>query len=112
MRKNFTDSILAWREAHIPERRLVLLLSLITGAMCSLAANLLKWLISTIHSWLPTQGFWLLITPIIGVTLSMLFVRYIVRDDISHGITRILYAISQRKSILKAHNTWTSIVGS
>ncbi len=48
----------------------------------------------------------------IGIALASLFVYYIVRDDISHGITKILYAISQRKSIIKAHNMWTSIVGS
>ena len=108
----YYDRLIAWRETHIRERQLVLILSLITGMMCALAANLLKWLISTIHHLLPTSGLWLLIMPIIGVTLSMLFVRYVVRDDISHGITRILYAISQRKSIIKAHNMWTSIVGS
>lgn len=56
--------------------------------------------------------FWMLICPAIGIALSALFVKYIVRDDISHGITKILYAISQRKSIIKAHNMWSSIVGS
>jgi CIC family chloride channel protein len=48
----------------------------------------------------------------IGITLAGLFVKYVVKDDISHGITKILYAISQRKSIIKLHNTWTSVVGS
>ena len=48
----------------------------------------------------------------IGITLAGLFVKYIVKDDISHGITKILYAISQRKSIIKLHNTWTSVIGS
>ncbi|MBR1631401.1 MAG: chloride channel protein [Paludibacteraceae bacterium] len=87
--------------------------------MSALAAVLLKTLISVIEHLLSLAfggndglNYWYLFTPIIGITLAMLFVRYIVRDDISHGITRILYAISQRKSILKLHNTWTSIVGS
>jgi CIC family chloride channel protein len=53
-----------------------------------------------------------LVFPAIGVLITYLFVRYIVKDNISHGVTRILYAISQRKSILKLHNTWTSLVGS
>ena len=56
--------------------------------------------------------FWYFICPMIGITLAGLFVKYVVKDDISHGITKILYAISQRKSIIKAHNMWTSIVGS
>ena len=48
----------------------------------------------------------------LGIALSALFVHYVVRDDISHGVTKILYAISQRKSIIKAHNVWSSVVGS
>jgi CIC family chloride channel protein len=50
--------------------------------------------------------------PLIGMLLTFLFVRYIVRDNIGHGISRILYSISRKKSYLKAHNTWTSIVAS
>jgi len=115
---NFYDRIIEWRERHISEKHLVLLLSFFVGAFSAAAAAILKsfihflqWfvqehLISGGHTW------WYLITPIIGITLAALFVKYIVRDDISHGITKILYAISQRKSIIKAHNMWSSIVGS
>ena len=53
-----------------------------------------------------------LLYPVIGILLAGLFVKYIVRDDISHGVTKILYAISQRKSRIKPHNAWTSIVAS
>ncbi len=53
-----------------------------------------------------------LLYPVIGILLAGLFVKYIVRDDISHGVTKILYAISQRKSRIKPPNTWTSIVAS
>jgi len=110
--------MIEWRERHISEKHLVLLLSFFVGAFSAAAAALLKsfihliqWfvenhLIANEHTW------WYLITPLIGITLAALFVRYIVRDDISHGITKILYAISQRKSIIKAHNMWSSVVGS
>jgi CIC family chloride channel protein len=50
--------------------------------------------------------------PLIGMLLTLLFVRYIVKDKISHGISRILYAISKKKGYIKAHNTWTSVVAS
>ncbi len=53
-----------------------------------------------------------IILPAIGVVLSALFVRYVVKDNISHGVTRVLYAISQNKSRLKRHNIWTSVVAS
>lgn len=53
-----------------------------------------------------------LITPVVGVFVTFLFVKYLVRDDISHGVTKILYALSQRKSRLKPHNMWSSMVAS
>ena len=96
----------------------MLLLSFFVGALSAAAAALLKSFIHLIQ-WLVEgqliadgRTWWYLITPIIGITLAALFVKYVVRDDISHGITKILYAISQRKSIIKAHNMWSSIVGS
>ena len=110
--------MIIWRERHISEKHLVLLLSFFVGAFSAAAAALLKSFIHFIQWFVESQliagghTWWYLITPIIGITFSALFVKYIVRDDISHGITKILYAISQRKSIIKPHNMWSSIVGS
>lgn len=118
MKATWYDRMIEWRERHISEKHLVLLLSFFVGAFSALAASLLKSFIHFIQ-WLVQEQlvagehtWWYLITPIIGITLAALFVKYIVRDDISHGITKILYAISQRKSIIKAHNMWSSVVGS
>ena len=114
----FHDRMIDWRERHISEKHLVLLLSFFVGMFSAAAAGLLKSFIHLIQRFVETQligdghTWWYLITPIIGITLAALFVKYIVRDDISHGITKILYAISQRKSIIKAHNMWSSVVGS
>ena len=115
----FYDRMIEWRERHISEKDLVLLLSFFVGAFSAAAAAILKSFIHLIQ-WLVEEQligdsghtWWYLITPIIGITLAAIFVKYIVRDDISHGITKILYAISQRKSIIKAHNMWSSIIGS
>ena len=111
------DRFIAWREQHIPQKNLVLILSFFVGALASCAAQLLKMMIHGIQHLvehhLIEQHHWLyLITPMIGITLAGLFVKYVVKDDISHGVTKILYAISQRKSIIKFHNTWSSLVGS
>ena len=60
-----------------------------------------------------TRANWLyLVYPVVGIYLTSLFVRHVVRDDISHGITRILYAISSNKSRLKGHNCWSSVIAS
>ena len=115
---NITDRLIAWREAHVPEKQLVLLLSFFVGVFTALASFILKSLIGMFHWLIDTylvngeHTWWFLITPTIGIALAAVFVRYIVRDDISHGITKILYAISQRKSIIKPHNMWSSVVGS
>ena len=99
------DRIIEWRERHISEKQLVLLLSFFVGCFSALAAIILKTFIHLIqwfieeHLIAGEHTWWYLICPMIGITLSALFVRYIVKDDISHGITKILYAISQRKSI-------------
>ena len=113
-----TDSFILWREQHIKEKHFILFLSLIVGLLSALAATLLKSLIHLIQNLIEhhlingENTFWFIVCPMIGIALASLFVHYIVRDDISHGITKILYAISQRKSIIKVHNCWTSIVGS
>ena len=67
-------------------------------------------IISRVDTW---RKNWLyLIYPVVGIWLTSLFVKYVVRDNISHGITRVLYAISTKQSRLKPHNTWSSIVAS
>ncbi len=116
-RKDWYERMIAWRETHITEKHFVLVLSLMVGVMSALAAVILKGAIHLIQHWLETAfmseiNYWYLISPAIGIALASVFVRKIVKDDISHGITRILFAISQRKSILKLHNTWSSLVGS
>lgn len=112
------DRIIEWRERHISEKQLVLILSFFVGCFAAFAANILKSFIHLIQWFIESRlitgeyTFWYLLSPMVGITLAALFVRYVVKDDISHGITKILYAISQRKSIIKAHNMWSSIIGS
>ena len=107
-----------WREQHIKEKRFILILSFLVGIFTAFAALLLKLLIHWIQTLLTenfstTQANYLyLVYPVIGIFLTGLFVRYVVKDDISHGVTKILYAISQRKSRIKRHNTWSSILAS
>lgn len=103
---------------HLSPRLLLILLALITGLASGLAAFVLKSLVHLIQRLL-TQNIaggetsWLyFIFPAIGILLCTLFVRYVVRDDISHGVTKILYAISRKRARIKAHNSWTSMVAS
>ena len=112
------DKVIAWREHNLNDRQMTSILALAIGVLASLAAYFLHKLIALIQNLL-TDGFmadranWLyLVFPVIGIWLTMLFIKYVVRDNISHGITRVLYAISTKQSKLKPHNCWTSIVAS
>ncbi len=112
------DQVIAWREHHLTNRQATSLLAFAIGVLASLAAFLLHKLIALIQNFL-TDDFvadranWLyLVFPVVGIWLTMLFIKYVVRDNISHGITRVLYAISTKQSKLKPHNCWTSLVAS
>ena len=116
--KQYLQAFVLWREKHVKERRFVLLLSFVVGICTAIAALLLKLLIHYIQQLLTmnfdtteANGLYLLY-PTLGILLTGLFVRFVVRDDISHGVTKILYAISRRQSRIKRHNTWTSIIAS
>ncbi len=116
--RNFIAWLIRWRRRHFSEGSFVLLISLLVGIFTACAGLLLKWIIGQIEDLL-TQEFvvtganWLyLVYPVIGIWLTMLFIKYIVRDDIGHGVTKILFAIARKQSRIKPHNTWTSVVAS
>lgn len=110
--------VVSWRETHIKEKSFLIILALITGVICGLAALLLKKLIHIISSALTahvmvTEANWIyLVYPVIGILIVVFYVKYLVRDNISHGVTRVLFAISQRKSRIKRHNTYSSLLAS
>lgn len=109
---------LVWREHHIKERNFLMFLALLVGVVGGLAAQLLKFLIHTIsgaltsHIDLHSGNYLYILLPTLGVVITMLYVRYVVKDNISHGVTRVLWAISQNKSRLKRHNMYTSLIAS
>jgi len=112
------DRMIEWRVRHISDRQFTLLLSFVVGLLAAIAAFLLHWLIEEIQLLLTggfisgTFNFLYLVYPVIGIFLTSLFVRYVVKDNISHGITRILYAISSKRSRLKRHNCYSSVIAS
>ena len=100
----------------LPERSRIPLLSVVTGILCGLAAVLLKVTIRGIHHGLDAlvgNATWLyLLLPGIGMFLSLLIVKFIVRDNIGHGVTKVLQAVSKNESKIKKHNLWSSMVTS
>jgi chloride channel protein, CIC family len=100
----------------IDQVTLVYFLSLVVGLLSALAAAVLK---NAIHytNRILTEGitpesgsYFYLAYPLFGMLLTLLFVRYIVKDNIGHGVSRVLYAISKKKSRIRGHNNWTSLI--
>ncbi|WP_273370687.1 chloride channel protein [Alistipes megaguti] len=102
---------------RLSNRQMMMLLAVVVGALAGLGTYLFEMLLYAIKTgltnWFPVDSahFLFLIYPAVGIILATLFVRYIVRDNISEGVTRVLYAMSSRNSRIAAHNCWTSIVG-
>lgn len=117
-RSPFMRRLSVWIGRHMSPRQFILLLSFLVGVGSAFAALLLKLLIFQIEHILTSQfdatrSHWLfLVYPVIGIFLTALFIRYVVRDDIGHGVTKILYSLSRKQGHIRAHNCWTSVVAS
>ncbi|MBQ2448020.1 MAG: chloride channel protein, partial [Bacteroidales bacterium] len=116
--KDWYLKMIKWRETHIKESTFILMLAFVVGLLTSITALLLKSLIHLLHQMVEAfvsaghSHYIYIVFPAIGIFLAAMFVRFIVRDDIGHGITKILYAISRRQGRIKTHNTYTSLIAS
>lgn len=109
---------LSWRLRHIKENTFILILSLLVGIVTGLAGVLLRNSVHYTHQFFTERlqvdsgSLLFFIYPFIGIWLTSLFVRYFVREDISHGVTKVLYAISRQNSIIRRHNNYSSMIAS
>ena len=117
-RQSLLQRCIKWREANIKEKQFILILSFLVGIFTAIAALFLKFLIHQTQNFLTNNfnatsaNYLYLVYPVIGIFLAGWFVRNIVKDDISHGVTKILYAISRRQGRIKRHNIWSSTIAS
>ena len=106
------------RMAGIPEKNLLLVLSLVVGIASGIAAVILTKLVEIIKegltSWMHGGGYnyLYLVYPGVGMLLSMLLLKYVIKDRIGHGVTKVLVAVSKNESRIKPHNMWSSILTS
>ncbi len=106
------------RHSVLSEKTKLLLLAVLVGLLCGCAAILLKtlihWIQTGLTAWFrtPADNLLLLVYPGVGMLLSLLFVRYLLKDDIGHGVTKVLQAVSQNDSNIRPHNMWSSIAAS
>ncbi len=111
---------LIWRLKNVSESQYMIFMSLLVGLSCGMASVVLK---NTVHytyffitdtKWFAVDrsNFLFLIYPMVGITITVLILKYFIKDDISHGVSKVLYAISRKKGRIKPHNTYSSILTS
>lgn len=107
-----------WRLKHINNSQFILILSLVIGLLSGLAAVTLKNTVHYAFYWISRgfqferENFLYLALPLIGILLTVLYVRIFVKRDIGHGVSRILFAISKKNGVLDGHNAYSSMIGS
>ncbi len=105
-----------WRSKHIADKNFILILCVIIGILAAVAAVVLKTAVHYFEGWVRgisgayNENWLFLIFPLLGIIITVIYVRKFVKDDISHGVSRILYSISRNKGIMKLHNTYSSVV--
>lgn len=110
--------LVQWQAGHLSHRQLLYVLSFFIGVLSGLAAIILKNAVHYTHLFVTSQlhfegiNFFYLAYPLMGILLTVLFVRFIIRDEMGHGITRILFSISKNNGSIKPHNSYSSIIAS
>lgn len=118
MNQKFINRLLIWRVRKIKDNQFVIFLSLVIGILSGLSATILKNLVHYTHDFMTngfdfaTENYLYLAYPAIGIALTVIFVKFLIRDNLGHGVSRILYAISKNNGKIKAHNTYSSMIGS
>lgn len=117
---SFYKQFLIWRLKNVSESHYMIFMSLLVGLSCGMASVVLKntvhytYLFITDTKWFAVDrsNFLFLIYPMVGITITVLVLKYFIKDDISHGVSKVLYAISRKKGRIKPHNTYSSILTS
>lgn len=112
--------LLIWRLRNVTDYQYMIFMSFVVGLACGLAAVVLK---NTVHytymfitdtKWFSVDrsNFFFLIYPMIGIAITVFIIKYFIKDDLSHGVSKVMYAMSRKKGYIKPHNCYNSIITS
>ncbi len=118
IKKRAIDRFLIWRKRNIGDRTFILILSVVIGISAGLGAVIIKSLVRLIQHLL-SNGFNLehynmfyLLLPVLGILATVIFTKYILKQEVGHGIPAVLFAISSSNGNMKPHNMFSSIIAS
>lgn len=118
--KNYYKVFQIWRMKNLTELQYMTFMALLVGIACGLASVVLKntvhytYLFITDSAWfsVDSSNFLFLVYPMIGITITVLLLKYFIKDDLSHGVSKVMYAMSRKNGRIKPHNTYSSILTS
>lgn len=116
--QSYVFSFKEWRRNHISDNNFMILLSVVIGFFAGLGAVLVKYLVHLIKDVLlgkldvSENSYYYIIYPLIGILLTVIFVRFILRQYVGDGVPSVLRAISKNRGVLKAHNMFSSLITS
>lgn len=115
---HLTFKLLKWRLKHLSDNQFIMILSAFVGFLAGIVAYLIKSSVRLIQLMIKSEFFentdniLYIIFPAIGVSLTVLFIKYIINRKVEHGIPGVLYAISQTHGFMRLHNLFSSIITS
>ena len=114
---SFLVRFINWRKNNISDREFILILSIIVGLASGLSAVVIKNLVHITQVFLAdiaarNSDYFYIFYPLIGILITVLFIKYINRKPVAHGVPNVLFSISKRNGIIKQHNLYSSIVTS
>jgi len=115
---SFWRRFLSWRINNISQRNLIMILSVIIGVLAGLGAVVIKNGVHLVKDLLTSnivvdyQNYLFFVLPAIGILLATLYIRFVVRQHVGHGIPSVLFAISRTHGVIKRHNIFSSIITS
>lgn len=114
-KKNILGKFLIWRVRHISDKNFIMMISVVIGILAGLAAVIIKNGVK-LTKYLLTHGFsqdyhnlLYFVYPAIGILIAVLFIKFVIRQHVGHGIPSVLYAISRTHGVIKRHNIFSSI---
>ena len=118
--KRYYKYFLVWRTKHLKKAQILVAASLVIGLLCGLAAVILKNLVTYTYELITSWSFGtpdranllFLMYPMIGILITVLLVKYVFKDDLSHGVSKVMYAISRKNGRIRIHNCWSSLITS
>lgn len=116
--KNTTNRMYLWMVNHLSKRQLMGLLAALVGLAAGFAAVILKNMVHYITHGLHSfsydeyQNYIYIVSPVVGIFLTIAFIRYILRKSVGHGVPGILHAISRNNGYLERHKTFSAMIAS